>query len=151
MGIPEYLADQHVAFETLPHAPAYSAQKLAKYLHVSGSRVAKAVLLRGPVGLFLAVLPATHHIDMPMLEDLQGGPARLATTEEVAATFTDCEWGVVSPFGNLYGLPTLLDESIESSGWIIAEAGTHVDAVRLSARDFARLAGCERGSFARHG
>ncbi len=151
MGVAEYLADQHVPFETLPHAPAYSAQKLAKYLHVSGAQVAKAVLLHGPGGLFIAVLPATHHIDLGRLARMRGGPVRLATTEEIVATFVDCEWGVVSPFGTLYGVPTLLDESIEPSGWIVAEAGSHMDAVKLSARDFARLAGGERGSFATRG
>jgi Ala-tRNA(Pro) deacylase len=149
MGIREYLADERVVFEDLPHAPAFCAQKLAKYLGVPGGRVAKAVLLRGPAGLFIAVLPATHQIDLGRLAEVQGGPVRLADTEEVAATFTDCEWGVVSPFGSLYGLPTFLDESIGPDDWIVAEAGTHVDAVRLSAGDFARLSGSRRGAFAR--
>lgn len=149
MGIPEYLTDERVPFERLAHPPAYCAQKLAKWLHVPGRRVAKAVLLYGPGGLFVAVLPATHQIDMVRIAQMQGGPVRLASEAEMAATFLDCEWGAVSPFGNLYGLPTLLDDSIEANDWIVAEAGSHVDAVRLSARDFARLAGCRRGAFAR--
>ena len=132
----------------MPHAPAFSAQKLAKYLGVSGAQVAKAVLLHGPKGLFLAVLPATHHIDLPRLESLCGGPVRLAHYDEITSAFLDCEWGVVSPFGKIYGLPAILDESIQSSGWIVAEAGTHVEAVKLSARDFTLLAGGERGAFA---
>lgn len=149
MGIPDYLAEQNVQFEALPHPPAYSAQKLAKYLHVPGERVAKAVLLYGPANFFLAVLPATCQVDLNRLAEMRGGPVRLATAEEVVVTFRDCEWGVVSPFGNLYGLPTLLDEGLEREDWIVIEAGTHFDAVRLSPRDYARLAGCERGAFAR--
>src|SRR5437588_8555035 len=79
MRINAFLADQNVPFETLPHPPAYTAQKRAKYLHVSGSRVAKSVLLHGPDGFFLAVLPATHPIDTERLANALGGPVRLAT------------------------------------------------------------------------
>ncbi|MBY0232571.1 MAG: YbaK/EbsC family protein [Gemmataceae bacterium] len=148
MTLTDYLAEQDVPFQAILHPPAYTASKLAKYLHVSGGDVAKAVLLRGPRGFFVAVLPATRQADLGKLAAAQGGPVRLASTEEIVETFMDCEWGVVSPFGSLYGLPTLLDERIASRPWIVVEAGTHTDAVRLSARDFARLAGCERGDFA---
>jgi Ala-tRNA(Pro) deacylase len=149
MRIAEHLAEQQVSFESLLHPPAFSAQKLAKVLRVRGSEVAKAVLLHGPGGYFLAVLPATHQVDLVVLAEHQGGGVYLATTEEVAAVFLDCEWGSVSPFGNLYGVPTLLDAGITPEMWIVVEAGSHVEAVRLSCRDFERLAGSLRVAFAR--
>src|SRR5262245_2120026 len=151
MRLVEYLDEQCVPFQTLLHPTAFTAQRLAKYLRIRGSRVARAVLLHSPDGYLLAVLPATHRIDLPRLASFWGGPLRLASQGEAARVFRDCEWGVVSPFGNLYGLPTLLDEGLEQEDWIVIEAGTHFDAVRLSPRDFARLAGCERGAFARRG
>ena len=106
--------------------------------------VAKAVLLHAPTGFLLVVVPATRHVDLDRFP-----AARLATEDEIAAVFRDCEYGAVSPFGNLYGLPTYLDEGFTPETWITVEAGSHSDAVRLSAGDFARLAGCERGQFAR--
>jgi Ala-tRNA(Pro) deacylase len=149
MRAAEYLTEQDVPFEALPHPPAYSAQKLAKALRVKGGEVAKAVLLHGPGGYFLAVLPATRQADLAALAAQQGGPVRLADAAEVAAVFRDCEWGAVSAFGNLYGLPTLLDEGISADMWIVVEAGSHVEAVRLSCRDFERLAGTRRSKIAR--
>jgi Ala-tRNA(Pro) deacylase len=149
MRIADYLAEQQVPFESLPHPPAFSAQKLAKYLHVKGGEVAKAVLVHGPRGYFIAVLPATHQVDFAVLADHEGGPVRLADTDEMARVFRDCEWGAVSPFGNLYGLPTLLDASMTSEMWIVVEAGSHVEAVRLSCRDFERVAGTVRLAFVR--
>ena len=106
MHVPQYLADQHIVFETIVHPPAYSAQQLAKRLHVSGRHVVKAVLLSGPSGFFIAVLPATHQIDTDSLTTVFGGTVRLASDLEIAGVFPDCEWGVVPPFGVLYGLPT---------------------------------------------
>jgi Ala-tRNA(Pro) deacylase len=149
MRIAEYLSEQRVPFESLPHAPAFSAQKLAKYLHVPGNEVAKAVLLHGPNGYFLAVLAAPCQVDLDVLVRHQGGPVRLAGHDEVVAVFRDCEYGSVSPFGNLYGLTTLLDAGMTSAMWIVIEAGSHVEAIRLSCRDFERIAGTERLAFAR--
>src|ERR1700733_6726604 len=98
MRIAEFLTEQDIPFESLPHAPAFSAQKLAKYLHVKGSEVAKAVLLHGSGGFFLAVLPATHQADLDVLAHHRSGPVRLASEEEMVGVFRDCEWGAVSPF-----------------------------------------------------
>ena len=149
MRIAELLAEQQVAFESLPHPLAFTAQKLAKYLRVSGSRVAKSVLLRGPAGHLLAVLPATHRVDTERLTRLLDGPVRLATGREVAEVFRDCEWGVVPPFGTLYGLCTLLEETITPDTPLVFETHTHVQAVRLLCRDFERLEGPRRLPFAR--
>jgi Ala-tRNA(Pro) deacylase len=151
MHIAEFLAERQVAFEPLPHAPAFTAQKRAKSLGVKGGQVAKAVLLRGPHGLLLAVLPATHHIDAAALERHLGGAVRLASAAEAVRVFHDCEWGVVPAFGNLYGLTTLLDESITPDMPLVLETNTHVEAVRLPCRDFERLAGARRLAFARKG
>lgn len=151
MQIAEFLKDRRVSFEPLPHAPAFSAHKLAKYLGVRGAEVAKAVLLRGPTpnDYLLAVLPATHQVDLSILSQAMGRSIRLATQVEVAACFRDCEWGVVPPFGNLYGLETLLDESFHPDMLIVLETQTHVEAVRLCCQDYEQLAGSRRLAFAR--
>lgn len=139
MRVPHFLAEQHVAFETIVHAPAYTAQKRAKVLHVPGRLVAKSVLVVGPGGFALAVLPATCQIDLEALADALGGPVRLANAREVAEMFRDCECGVVAPFGTLYGLPTLLDAGIDAEDLIVFEAHTHEEAIRMRCRDFERL------------
>jgi Ala-tRNA(Pro) deacylase len=148
MRIDAFLAEQNVPFETLPHAPAYTAQKRAKYLHISGSRVAKSVLLHGPEGFFLAILPATHHIDTDQLSEALGGRVRLATGAEIADVFRDCEWGVVPPFGTLYGLGSIVDESLPLEAELAFEGHTHVEAVRMRCADFERLEGSRRLRFA---
>jgi Ala-tRNA(Pro) deacylase len=148
MRIASFLADQEVVCEVLLHAPAYTAQKRAKYLHVPGDRVAKSVLLRGPGGFVLAVLPATHQIDLRRLEDALGGPVRLATAAELAETFLGCEWGVAPPFGALYGLPTLLDESIPPDAWMVFDTDARAEAVRLRCADYERLERPRRLRFA---
>lgn len=150
MRLDTFLAEQNVSYESLPHPPAYTAQKLAKYLHVSGSRVAKCVLLRVAEKFLLAVLPATHRVDTDQLSHDQGDRVRLADDSEIAQVFHDCEWGVVPPFGALYGLQTILDESLAPDTLLVFEGQTHVEAIRLRCGDFERLERPRRFSFARH-
>ncbi len=149
MRVADFLAEQHVAFETIMHPPAFTAQKRAKYLHVPGQQVAKSVLLVGPRGFFLAVLPATRHVDPEVLSRHLHGPVRLATDREIADVFRDCEWGVVAPFGTLYGLPTVVDEALLRDAYLVFEANSHAEAIRLLGRDFERLERPERLAFSR--
>jgi Ala-tRNA(Pro) deacylase len=149
MRIPEFLAAERVAFQAILHAPAYSAQRRARYLHIGGSQVAKAVLIRGPAEFALAVLSARQRLDLDALATHLGGPVRLANRAEAARVFRDCEWGVVPPFGNLYGLATYLDAALAADTLIVLETHTHVEAVRLACGDFERLACTRRLALAR--
>ena len=127
MRVAQFLTEQRVAFETIVHPPAFTAQKRAKFLHVSGKQVAKTVLLAGPRDFFLAVLPATHNVDTGALALALGKPVRLADSRELVEMFRDCEMGVVSPFGSLYGLPIILEETIDPNAMLVFEGYTHAE------------------------
>jgi Ala-tRNA(Pro) deacylase len=149
MRVADFLAGQQVAFETLQHPPAFTAQKRARVLHFPGRQVAKCVVLVNPAGPFLVVLPATHRVDVEALAAALGGPVRLATSREVAERFRDCEWGAVPPFGGLYGLLTILDEAFDADALLVFMGHTHGQAFRLRCRDFERLEQARRLRFAR--
>ena len=148
MRVDQFLSDQHVAFETVVHAPAYTAQRRAHYVHVPGRQVAKSVLLAGPTDFVLAVLPATHHIDLQAVRQTLGYPLRLANHLEIADLFRDCEWGALTPFGNLYGLVTIVDDSLDSEAHITFEAQMHAITISMHYRDFERLEHPRRFRFA---
>jgi Ala-tRNA(Pro) deacylase len=149
MRIDDYLTESRVAFEALAHPPAYTAANRAKVLRVPGKLVAKSVLLHGPGGFFLVVLPATHPVDVDLLSRQLEGRVRLAREEEVTDVFRDCEWGAVPPFGRLYGLPVVLEESVAPETMIVVEGQSHFEAIRLSCRDFEMLESPRRLRFAR--
>jgi Ala-tRNA(Pro) deacylase len=139
MRVSQFLSDERVAFEEVVHPPAYTSQKLARFLHITGRRVVKSVLLKGPTGFFLAVLPASHVIDLDKLRLQFGGEVRLATMAEMSERFLDCEWGAVMPFGRLYGMMTLLEAMIPLDATIVFEAQRHAVAIRMQCRDFVKL------------
>ena len=149
MRLAEYLNEQDVPYQALLHPPAYTAGRLAKYLRIAACHVLHGVLLDGPEGRFVAVLPANRQLDLERLRAFWGGPIREVTIAESARLFHDCEWGVVSPFGCRYGLMTLLEASVPADTWVVLEAGSHFESVLLMCEDYERISGAIRLEFAR--
>ena len=103
----DFLRSRRVWFEELLHSPASSSTKRAHSVHVPGRLVAKTVLVKAGDRFVLAVLPSTAGSTWSGWASccgLTASDVRLATTEELIGIFTDCEPGVVPPFGRLYEL-----------------------------------------------
>ncbi len=144
MKIPQrlinHLNDQHVTYETIHHAARFTAQELAAIEHVKGRHHAKVVMLSSDGHPMMAVLPSDRWVDGDKLEALIGKPAKIATEEEFKTFFPDCDVGAMPPFGDLYGMPTYMDRSLMDDDWIVFEAGTHTDAMKMAYRDYERVA-----------
>ncbi len=148
MQMDQFLHQHKIPFEALVHPPAFSASRRASLLQVPGRLVAKCILVVSRSSRALAILPASHQLSLELLEDAMGEEPRLATREEIAEQIPDCEWGVVPPFGTLYDLPVLLDESIDSEEDIIFEGQGRMCSIRLRCADFERLENPRRFRFA---
>lgn len=89
---------------------------------------------------YLCVLPEHADLDLDLVARAIGiDSVAPAEEEERAARFEDCEADVAPPFGNLYGLPTLMDAGVEGHDYLLCSVGTREDRVRLRLRDFEKL------------
>ncbi|RUL89659.1 aminoacyl-tRNA deacylase [Tautonia sociabilis] len=150
MCIRGYLLEHRVRFEAMLHRPAATASRRAKSVHVPGDQVAKSVLVRADDRFVLAVLPSTHRVELDRLAAvLEADRVRLATEDELAGIFTDCERGAVPPFGSVYGLTTVVDSSLAAWAEIVVEANLRHEDLRLRYRDFEAIEGPIRARFAR--
>jgi Ala-tRNA(Pro) deacylase len=137
MSLDDFLNQRHVAYERLQHPPVFTASRIARILHIPGKEVAKTVLVRVDQDYVLVVLPATHHVDLERVRQQLGAQhVELAREQEMAQLFPDCETGAIPPFGSLYHLTTLVDESLTDDEEIVFEAQNHHEAIRLAYRDF---------------
>ena len=87
----------------------------------------------------MTVLPADHQLDLEKVGKAIGKAAALDTEKEFKSLFPDCAVGAMPPFGNLYGVPTYVDKSLTQEDYIVFEAGTHTDAIKLSYRDYEKI------------
>jgi Ala-tRNA(Pro) deacylase len=151
MKLDELLTNRQVAYEHLHHRPAYTANRTAQTLHVPGQEMAKTVVLRVDGRYVLAVLPATHRIDLEKLrQDMGAERVEMASESEMDRLFPDCERGAVPPFGSLYHLETWIDESLTADEQIVFDAHSHEDAIRMRFRDYEALEHPHRGRFGQH-
>jgi Ala-tRNA(Pro) deacylase len=149
MFIRDFLLARSVRFEVLLHAPSHSAAHRAGSVHVPGRSVAKSVLVKAGEAFVLALLPATHRIDLGKLaEVLGGGELRLATQTEVEAIFNDCEPGALPPFGRLYGITTVLDASLSAGADVVFVGNTRHECIRMKFKDYERIEEPSKARFA---
>ena len=143
--------DQTVTYEMISHDPTMSSTRTAEACHVPGDSLAKGVVLRRDGGYMLAILPASHHIHLSDLGMQLGDKVDLASEDEIAQLFCDCERGAVPPVGECYGLDVIVDDSIEEPSDIYLEGGDHATLVHLNQAQFSRLmAEARHGRFSVH-
>ena len=135
-----YLREHGVDFEVVPHRVAYTAQETAQREHMSGKRQAKVVMVRVDDKPTMAVLPADQRLDLEaMRETLDARKVRLMAEPEFEALFTDCEVGAMPPFGNMYHLPVYVDQRLAENEFILFNAGSHSESVKMAFKDYERL------------
>ncbi len=136
--VKEFLDANNIKYMTISHSLAYTAQEIAASSHIPGQELAKTVILNVDDYFAMAVLPASHQVDLKAVKEATGTSAvRLATETEFMNLFPDCEVGAMPPFGNLYDMPVYVDESLTQDEEIAFNACTHKQLIRLAYDDFA--------------
>lgn len=139
-AVQEYLDRKHVNYDVLVHPPTHNAAHTAELAHVPGDQLAKAVVLEDDNGYLMAVLPASHKLDLQALgRELQRDELTFADERELTTLFKDCERGAVPPLGPSYDIETVLDRSLADAPEIYFEAGDHLTLIRLKGVEFRRL------------
>jgi len=143
MKIPKPLIDclneNKVTYEIVHHPEAVTAQRIAQAEHVKGRHHAKVVIVKSGEQHLMTVLPADHQIDLEKVGKAIGKAVSLAKEDDFKSLFPDCAVGAMPPFGNLYSLPTYVDKRLAQEDYIVFEAGTHTDAIKLSYRDYEKI------------
>jgi Ala-tRNA(Pro) deacylase len=141
------LRAEGVEFRLTHHEPVTTSAEAAAVRGAELRSGAKAMLVKGKAGLVLAVLAADRKVDWKLLAPLVGGKgARFANDEELGAA-TGLSKGAVPPFGRLFGLRTIYDESLLDVETVNFNAGSHTDSIAMRRADLIRVGGGEIAAF----
>ena len=136
----EFLDSRNVRYVTIIHSPAYTAQAIAHTAHISGKELAKTVILKVDGVLAMAVLPATHKVNLDVLkESIGAGSVELAEERDFLDAFPGCELGAMPPFGNLWNMPVYVAKRLTEDEMIAFNAGSHTELIQMAYADFERL------------
>jgi Ala-tRNA(Pro) deacylase len=151
MTFERILKQHHIRYEMMLHEPVFDALRLAEAVHVSGDVVAKTVLLRVDGKDVIAMLQATHQIDFDkLLAALAADRVEMVHESEFAELFPDCEVGAPPPFGSLYHMLTVVDDSLAQDRWIVFKGSTNDEAIRMYYDDFAQFEQPMVAAFSKH-
>ena len=137
----DYLTNHNIDYTELTHEHSATALESASATHVAGDLVVKAVLLSDGTEYLLAALPADRRLEINRLCDFLEQDYELASEDEIADVFSDCEVGAIPPTGEAYGLRTIWDDALSKPDGVYLEAGDHETLIRVGKDDFLRLMG----------
>ena len=137
----EFLTKNGVAHTVISHPLAFTATSVAGAAHIKGKEMAKTVVVNLDGHLAMAVVPADRKVDLERLRVAAGAvSAELADEREFMGDFPECEPGAMPPFGNLYGMAVFVEPHLAADPEIAFNAGSHTELIRMSYKDFERLA-----------
>ena len=136
----EFLDEHQVKYVIISHSRAFTTQEIAAATHIPGKELAKSVIVEIDGTMAMAVVPGSQKVDLDLLRDAVGAQrVTLAKEGTFKDRFPECDLGAMPPFGNLYGMPVYVADSLTEDEEIAFNAGSHTQLVKLSYRDFERL------------
>ena len=147
----EFLESEGVEYDLVEHAYSVNSMQAAEKAHISGEKIAKGVLLHDEYGYTLAVIPATHKIQLGKMCKQYRRSFSLADESDLPHLFQDCALGAVPPVGEAYDVQVIFDDCLNRQPDIYFEAGDHADFVHMTSKDFRYLLGdVPHGQISRH-
>jgi Ala-tRNA(Pro) deacylase len=128
----------------IEHRRTETAGDEAHAIGMPPDEVAKTIVLASKERYVRAVVPASQRLDLHKIRELLGDKqARLASEEELVFAYPMYELGAVPPFGVPAGDRVLLDQRLAQHDFVVLEAGSHNESVRLKVADLLNLSGAE--------
>ncbi len=136
----QYLDDHHATYDVITHNRTATSCQTAEASHISADSLAKGVVLKRPGGYALAIAPASSQVKLDeVVRSLDWSIVGLATEEEIAWLFPDCDLGAIPAIAAAYGLEAVVDKSLEGKSDIYFEGGDHHSLIHMSGAEFYKL------------
>jgi Ala-tRNA(Pro) deacylase len=142
-AVTAFLDTHGVSHEVVEHRPTFSAAAEARASGVEPREAAKTLALRDHDDYRMAVIPATHRLDLARVRELLGCSShlRLATEAELEADFPMFDVGAMPPLGPMMPMPEIIDVHLLYHDRVTCAGGDHRHSVRMDPRDLLRV--CE--------
>jgi Ala-tRNA(Pro) deacylase len=139
----DVLRREHVSYELIPHHHTETALAEASELGVDPHQVAKTLILTTPFGFVRTVIAASDRLDLEKARLTLNTPdVELASETTLVGAYPEFELGAVPPMGGPYDR-VIVDRRLFDSTFIVLEAGTHDESIRLRTGDLLSIAEAE--------
>jgi Ala-tRNA(Pro) deacylase len=140
-AVTAFLDGEGVPYEVVEHRPTFSAAAEARASGAEPREAAKTLALHDRGGYRMAVIPASHRLDLHRVRELLGATAhlRLATEAELERDFPMFDVGAMPPLAPMVPMPEILDVHLLYHERILCAGGDHEHSLRMDPRDLMRI------------
>ena len=96
-SVQDCLAREGVHYDMIAHERTRDSNHTAQAVHIPGDRLAKCVMLEDDEGYLMAVIPASHKVDLGAVHRQLNRALGLAIDRDLVELFKDCEPGACRP------------------------------------------------------
>jgi Ala-tRNA(Pro) deacylase len=141
-AVSAYLSERGIDFEVVEHPLTNTAEAEARASGVPADHVAKTVALVDGERFMLAVVPASHRLELDKARRALGasGSLRLATETEISRHAGPFEVGAVPPLGPLLDAVEIVDGRLLEHDAILLSGGDHTHGVLVDPNDLMEVA-----------
>ena len=142
-AVTAFLEREGVSHDVVEHRPTFSAAAEARASGAEPREAAKTLALHDRDGYRMAVIPASHRLDLHRTRELLGASShlRLATEAELERDSPMFDVGAMPPLGPMMPMPEIIDVHLLYHDSVLCAGGDHRHSLRLDPRDLLRV--CE--------
>ena len=149
--VQHFMVERSVDHDLMQHNLTGSSHETAMSARIPEDHLAKAVVVKDKKGYAMIVVPANNWVEMKHLRKELNRDFHLATEDEIARLFSDCDAGAVPPIGPAYDMETFVDESLFSLSSVYFESGDHQELVHILGKGFQELmSGVRHGHYSHY-
>lgn len=142
-----YLKEKSIDFKEIEHTATTTSEESAKVRGTKLEQGAKALLMYADNNPALIVLSAVNKLNnAEFKKQFNFKDLRMATPDEVKEV-TGTEIGGVPPFGNLFNVPTFVDENLLKNQEIAFNAGSKTNSIIMKSSDFIKTVSPTLGNY----
>ena len=146
-AITNFLDENKVKYRTLEHEPTPTSADAARVRATSPEQGAKAMVLRSKGKFTMCVLSGDRKINFKRIKDILGTKSVSFASADEVFEVTHCKPGGVPPFGNLFHIPIILDQSITKNEEIAFNAGVATKSIIMKTKDYLKIVDAEVENF----
>jgi Ala-tRNA(Pro) deacylase len=138
-SVQNYLLREQILYDVVAHYPTWDSAHTAQAAGVSGERLAKAIMLEDENGYLMAVIPASHKLDLEAMRSELDRKLDLSNEHTIALLFEDCAPGAIPPLASAYGVDSVVDKTLADIPDVYLEAGDHRSLIHLRCKEFQKV------------
>lgn len=148
--IQNILTSNGIEFQVFEHQPVRTSEEAAKtrpgYTLEQG---AKALIIKSNGKYWMFVMPANLRLkNSKVRKAINQKEFRFATPDEVTDITEGVQVGGVPPFGNIFGIPVIVDPSLFQHDSIVFNAGDRSFSIAMKSSDYRKVVDFEEINFA---